>query len=70
MTGGSSGGPWFEALTEHQRDQRHAQLAELCTVTPGIRNMYGPKFNGDTQATYSAATDANPDRHSSVAGAP
>jgi V8-like Glu-specific endopeptidase len=58
MTGGSSGGPWLSG------DYRSTS-AVLRSVNSygysGVKNMYGPKFNADTRATYEAArTYADP----------
>jgi hypothetical protein len=54
MTGGSSGGPWFAGL-----DESNGSGGTLSSLNSygysGIRNMYGPKFNSQTQATYNAA---------------
>jgi hypothetical protein len=53
MTGGSSGGPWFKDF---------ASAGASGTVTSlnsygysGLSNMYGPKFNANTQAVIDAA---------------
>jgi len=54
MTGGASGGPWFENLSES--NGTGGTLSSLNSYGySGIRNMYGPKFNANTQATYNAA---------------
>lgn len=52
MTGGSSGGPWLAGFTT-------AGAGTLTSLNSygygGVSNMYGPKFNADTQAVVSAA---------------
>jgi V8-like Glu-specific endopeptidase len=52
MTGGSSGGPWLGGFTA-------AGAGTLTSLNSygygGISNMYGPKFNGNTQAVYDRA---------------
>jgi V8-like Glu-specific endopeptidase len=53
MTGGSSGGPWLSSFTES------TGIGTLSSLNSygysGIKNMYGPKFNSETQAVYNAA---------------
>lgn len=54
MTGGSSGGPWFEGLSE--TGGTGGVLSSLNSYGySGVSNMYGPKFNANTQATYNEA---------------
>jgi hypothetical protein len=54
MTGGSSGGPWFETLNE--TNGTGGVLSSLNSYGySGVSNMYGPKFNSNTKATYDAA---------------
>jgi hypothetical protein len=54
MTGGSSGGPWFDNY--NAADQSTWSLASLNSYGySGVKNMYGPKFNTETNTTYSAA---------------
>ena len=52
MTGGSSGGPWLANFTQ-------AGGGTLTSLNSygygGLANMYGPKFNANTQAVYNAA---------------
>jgi hypothetical protein len=52
MTGGSSGGPWLANFTT-------AGGGTLTSLNSygygGLANMYGPKFNSDTQGVYSNA---------------
>lgn len=56
MTGGSSGGPWLSSFTES------TGIGTLSSLNSygysGVKNMYGPKFNSDTQDVYSAANGA------------
>jgi hypothetical protein len=53
MTGGSSGGPWLSSFTE---GTGVGTLSSLNSYGySGIKNMYGPKFNSETQAVYNAA---------------
>lgn len=52
MTGGSSGGPWLSGDVR----TTGAVLRSLNSYGySGIRNMYGPKFDADTEAAYEAA---------------
>jgi V8-like Glu-specific endopeptidase len=54
MTGGSSGGPWLAGLVE--TDGTGGTLSSLNSYGyQGGDSMYGPKFNGATEATYNAA---------------
>jgi hypothetical protein len=56
MTGGSSGGPW---LTSFNESTGSGTLNGLNSYGySGIRNMYGPKFNANTQATFNRANQA------------
>jgi len=55
MTGGSSGGPWF--LNFSESDGRGALTSLNSYGYSGVKNMYGPKFNSDTAAVYSAANN-------------
>jgi hypothetical protein len=52
MTGGSSGGPWLAGFTQ-------AGGGTLTSLNSygyrGLNNMYGPKFNANTQAVYNRA---------------
>jgi hypothetical protein len=59
MTGGSSGGGWLEGVNESSGSG--GVLSSLNSYGySGVRNMYGPKFNNETQATYNAArTDSS-----------
>lgn len=59
MTGGSSGGPWLSSFSE---STGVGTLSSLNSYGySGVKNMYGPKFNGDTQAVYNAADGATGD---------
>lgn len=52
MTGGSSGGPWLAGFTQ----AGDGTLTSLNSYGySGIRNMYGPKFNSNTQAVLNRA---------------
>jgi hypothetical protein len=54
MTGGSSGGPWLSGFNER------TGIGVLSSLNSygysGVRNMYGPKFNSDTQSVVGAAS--------------
>ncbi len=56
MTGGSSGGPWIAEFTQ-------AGAGRLTSLNSyrygGINNMYGPKFNTDTQAVWTRANSSS-----------
>ena len=51
MTGGSSGGPWLAGFTNTAGTATSLNSYGYS----GIRNMYGPKFNSNTQAFYNRA---------------
>ena len=56
MTGGSSGGGWFKDFNESTGS---GSLGSLNSYGySGIKNMYGPKFNSDTQDVYNTANGA------------
>ena len=56
MTGGSSGGPW---LSSFNASTGVGTLSSLNSYGySGVKNMYGPKFNSNTQAVYNAANGA------------
>jgi len=61
MTGGSSGGPWFSGFANADGtstgDSGTIQSLNSYGYS-GQSNMYGPKFNSDTTATYNAANGA------------
>jgi V8-like Glu-specific endopeptidase len=56
MTGGSSGGPWFSGFSESTGSGTLSSLNSY--GYSGIKNMYGPKFNSDTQDVFNAADGA------------
>jgi hypothetical protein len=56
MTGGSSGGPWLKGFNETTGSGTLNSLNSY--GYSGIKNMYGPKFNSNTQAVYNAANGA------------
>ena len=59
MTGGSSGGGWLENVNESTGDG--GVLSSLNSYGySGVKNMYGPKLNAETSATYSAAQTGTP----------
>jgi hypothetical protein len=59
MTGGSSGGGWLEGVNESNGNG--GVLSSLNSYGySGVKNMYGPKFNGETNITYNAAKSGNP----------
>ena len=52
MTGGSSGGPWLGGFTQ----SGGGTLTSLNSYGySGLSNMYGPKFNANTQAVFNRA---------------
>jgi len=57
MTGGSSGGPWLSGFNAATGDAGAVQSLNSYGYS-GQSNMYGPKFNANTSATYSAANGA------------
>jgi V8-like Glu-specific endopeptidase len=57
MTGGSSGGPWLSGFNEGSGSGTLSSLNSY--GYSGIKNMYGPKFNSDTQAVFNAANGGN-----------
>jgi V8-like Glu-specific endopeptidase len=58
MTGGSSGGPWVTSSDPTQYTGTTLRSLNSYGYS-GIRNMYGPKFNSDTQAVFNAANSGN-----------
>lgn len=54
MTGGSSGGPWMSAFTTDRGALSSVNSYRYSTQA----NMYGPKFNANTQSTYTSANSA------------
>ena len=57
MTGGSSGGPWVSTTnTTHVSTHASTTLRSLNSYGySGQTNMFGPKFNNNTQAVFNAA---------------
>ena len=57
MTGGSSGGPWSRRPTRRRTTTRPPRRSAHYNWYgySGISNMYGPKFNGNTQTVFNAA---------------
>jgi hypothetical protein len=60
MTGGSSGGPWFSSFSESSGSGTLSSLNSY--GYSGVKNMYGPKFNTETEDVYDAA-DAGTGNH-------
>jgi hypothetical protein len=59
MTGGSSGGPWFRNLNE--TNGSGGTVVSLNSYGySGVKNMYGPNFNTQTQGTLGAAQSGTP----------
>jgi V8-like Glu-specific endopeptidase len=56
MTGGSSGGPWLKGFNETTGSGTLNSLNSY--GYSGIKNLYGPKFNSNTQDVYNAANGA------------
>ncbi len=56
MTGGSSGGPWLKGFNETTGSGTLNSLNSY--GYGGVKNMYGPMFNGNTEAVYNAANGA------------
>ena len=54
MTGGSSGGPWMSAFSVDRGSLSSVNSYRYSTLA----NMYGPKFNEKTTATYLSADAA------------
>ena len=55
MTGGSSGGPWLASFNETTGSGTLSSLNSY--GYSGLSNMYGPKFNSDTAAVLSQASN-------------
>ena len=51
MTGGSSGGPWLAGFTNAAGTATSLNSYGYS----GLSNMYGPKFNSNTQAVFNRA---------------
>ena len=56
MTGGSSGGPWFSNFNTSTGSSGTIQSLNSYGYS-GQSNMYGPKFNADTSATFDVANN-------------
>lgn len=68
MTGGSSGGPWFDDYNASR--QANWKIASLTSYGYGDSiNLYGPKFNANTQATYEAANSRSGSAYGIIVGA-
>ena len=66
MTGGSSGGPWV--VTSDPTKYAGTILSSLNSYGySGVKKMYGPKFNTDTQAVFRDA-DAGTSRRARPCG--
>jgi hypothetical protein len=64
MTGGSSGGPWLGGFTQ----AGGGTLTSLNSYGySGLSNMYGPKFNANTQAVYNRANTSTSNQIVNVA---
>jgi hypothetical protein len=64
MTGGSSGGPWLGGFTQGGS----GTLTSLNSYGyNGLSNMYGPKFNANTQAVYNRANTSTTNQIVNVA---
>jgi V8-like Glu-specific endopeptidase len=59
MTGGSSGGPWVQS--DNVKVAAGTTLRSLNSYGySGSKNMYGPKFNSNTQTTFNDAVAGSP----------
>ncbi|MDO8485818.1 MAG: hypothetical protein Q7S35_12830 [Candidatus Limnocylindrales bacterium] len=58
MTGGSSGGPWLTGFVEASGIGTGTLSSVNSYGYRLFKKIYGPKFNEETAATYSAATNA------------
>lgn len=56
MTGGSSGGPWLASFDETTGSGTLSSLNSYGYA--GVKAMYGPKFNSNTQAVHTSADGA------------
>ncbi|MDH3308383.1 MAG: trypsin-like peptidase domain-containing protein [Acidimicrobiia bacterium] len=59
MTGGSSGGPWFDDFDEAPGTGTLTSVNSYGYT--GVTAMHGPMFNGSTEALYTEATRAKAD---------
>ncbi|MEX2133171.1 MAG: hypothetical protein WEB67_03430 [Acidimicrobiia bacterium] len=53
MTGGSSGGPWFGPFDN--ATGTGTQMSVNSYGYSGVKSMFGPMFNSNTQATWNRA---------------
>ena len=58
MTGGASGGPWFQGFDE-EIGQGTLISVNSYKYSNDANSMYGPKFNSDTQDVYNSANSAS-----------
>jgi hypothetical protein len=58
MTGGSSGGPWIAGFSESSGSGGNATSVNSYKYNGDKNHMYGPKFNANTSATWTAAKSA------------
>ena len=56
MTGGSSGGPWLASFSESTGSGILSSLNSY--GYSGVKSMFGPKFNSNTQDVHTAADEA------------
>jgi len=63
MTGGSSGGPWLVgSLTASQIAAGSGSVGSVNSYGySGLKYMFGPRFNANTQTTFNAANNLSPD---------
>jgi V8-like Glu-specific endopeptidase len=63
MTGGSSGGPWLVGnFTASQIVSGSGSVGSVNSYGySGLRYMFGPRFNANTQTTFNAANGLTPD---------
>ena len=55
MTGGSSGGPWFDSSLDLRSGTSGAVVSLNSYGYQGQNYMFGPRFNSETRAVYDAA---------------
>jgi V8-like Glu-specific endopeptidase len=60
MTGGSSGGPWLSGTT-NPADGTGTVASLNSYGYSGLKYMFGPRFNTNTQNVFNAANQATPD---------
>jgi hypothetical protein len=59
MTGGSSGGPWFDSSLNLSTGNGGAVVSLNSYGYQGLSYMFGPKFNDDTRDVYNTALSGN-----------